>query len=170
MSGKGIPSTEPNPQTGAITKPVTTLPALGLCTAPMSSQPSFLHASLLVAAGGAAGSWLRFLTGRLWSAAIGPVAAAAFPWATLTVNVVGAFAMGLLVGWLARHGPPGESWRLALGVGVLGGFTTFSSFALEFGLFVERGAIGTAAIYVALSLFAGFGGLFSGLALMRVAA
>lgn len=135
----------------------------------MSSQPSFLHASLLVAAGGAAGSWLRFVTGRLWTGAIGPVAASAFPYATLTVNVLGAFAMGVLAGWLARHGPPGESWRLALGVGVLGGFTTFSAFALEFGLFVERGALGTAMLYVALSLVAGFGGLFAGLALMRVA-
>ncbi|HEX8055333.1 MAG TPA: fluoride efflux transporter CrcB [Novosphingobium sp.] len=131
------------------------------------SPPSFLSASLFVAAGGALGSWLRFLVGRAWALAIGPVAASAFPWATLTVNVVGSFAMGLLVGWLTRFGAHGEAWRLALGVGVLGGFTTFSSFSMEFVLLVERGEIGTAALYVAISLAAGFAGMFAGLFVMR---
>jgi CrcB protein len=134
------------------------------------TPPSFLAASLQVAAGGAAGSWLRYMIGRAWTQAIGPVAASAFPWATLTVNVVGSFAMGLLAGWLARFGSHGEGWRLLLGVGLLGGFTTFSSFSLEFALLVERGAIGTAAGYVALSLAAGFAGLFAGLCLMRAVA
>ncbi|MDR2856224.1 MAG: fluoride efflux transporter CrcB [Novosphingobium sp.] len=131
------------------------------------APPSFLAASVYVAAGGALGSWLRFLMARAWTLAIGPVAASAFPWATLTVNVSGSFAMGLLAGWLARFGAHGESWQLLLGVGVLGGFTTFSSFSLEFALLVERGAIGAAAIYVAASLAAGFTGLFVGLILMR---
>jgi len=138
------------------------------------TPPTFLASSLYVAAGGAAGSWLRYLTGRLWTQAIGPVAASAFPWATLTVNVAGSLAMGLLAGWLARHGSPhgasGESWRLLLGVGLLGGFTTFSSFSLEFALLVERGTIGLAAGYAALSLIAGFAGLFAGLYLMRALA
>ena len=134
------------------------------------NPPSFLTASLQVAAGGAAGSWLRYLVGRAWTGAIGPAAASAFPWATLTVNVVGSFAMGLLAGWLARFGGHGEGWRLLLGVGLLGGFTTFSSFSLEFGLLVERGSLGTAAIYVAGSLIAGFAGLFAGLAIARAVA
>ena len=133
------------------------------------NPPSFLHASLLVATGGAVGSWARYVTGWLWTRAIGPVAASAFPWATLTVNVVGSFAMGLLAGWLARHGSHGEGWRLLLAVGLLGGFTTFSSFSLEFALLVERGTIGLAALYVGISLVAGFAGLFGGLALMRTA-
>ena len=133
------------------------------------NPPSFLHASLLVAAGGAAGSWARYFTGWLWTRAIGPVAASAFPWATLTVNVVGSFAMGVLAGWLARHGSHDESWRLLLAVGVLGGFTTFSSFSLEFALLVERGTLGMAALYVGIALVAGFAGLFAGLALMRTA-
>lgn len=126
----------------------------------MTVQPSFLAASLPVAAGGAVGAWLRFAAGR----AIG---AHPFPHATLTVNVLGSLAMGLLAGWLARHADGGEHWRLLLGVGVLGGFTTFSAFSLEVALMMERGAMAQAAIYVALSLLGGVGGLFAGLALGR---
>ncbi len=135
------------------------------------AQPSFLSASLLVAIGGAAGAWLRFVAGRLWTAAIGPAAAGAFPWATLSVNVAGSLAMGLLAGWLARHGAPGgaggEGWRLLLGVGVLGGFTTFSAFSLEFVALVERGQAGLGALYVLASLAAGFAALVAGLAMAR---
>ncbi len=132
------------------------------------NPPSFALASLLVALGGGLGAWLRMVTGRLWTLALGPVAASAFPWATLTANVLGSAAMGVLVGWLARHSAGGEHWRLLLGVGVLGGYTTFSSFALEFALFVERGQLGLAAAYVGLSLAAGFAALFGGLYAMRI--
>lgn len=131
------------------------------------NPPSFLAASALVVAGGGTGAWLRFVVGRLWSAVIGPVAATAFPWSTLSVNVLGSFAMGVLAGWLARHGTGGESWRLLLGVGVLGGFTTFSAFSLELALFLQRGALGMAGAYTALSLAGGVAGLFAGLLVMR---
>lgn len=126
----------------------------------MTAQPSYLAASLSVAAGGATGAWLRFMVGRL-------IGANPFPYATLTVNVLGSLAMGLLAGWLARHGESGEPWRLLLGVGVLGGFTTFSAFSLEIALMIERGAMAQAATYIALSLLGGVGGLFAGLALAR---
>lgn len=136
------------------------------------NPPSFLAASFYVAIGGGFGAWLRFLTGRVWTYAIGPIAASAFPWATLTVNALGSLAMGLLAGWLARYGSPGaylhsESWRLLLGVGVLGGFTTFSAFSLELALMIERGQPGQAVLYIAISLAAGILGLFAGLAVMR---
>ena len=135
-------------------------------------QPAFLASSVYVALGGGVGAWLRWLTGIAWICALGPAAAINFPWATLTVNVVGSVAMGLLAGWLARQGSiaGGEGWRLLLGVGVLGGFTTFSAFSLEFVALIERGALAQAALYVAASLVLGFAGLFAGLSLMRAAA
>ncbi len=126
----------------------------------MTAQPSFMAASLSVAAGGAVGAWLRFALGRM-------IGGAAFPSATLTVNVLGSLAMGLLAGWLARQGQGGEQWRLLLGVGLLGGFTTFSAFSLEFVQLAQRGATGQAALYIALSLAGGIGGLLLGLALSR---
>lgn len=124
---------------------------------------TFLSQSVLVAIGGAGGAWLRFAVGRL-------VGYSAYPWATLSVNLIGSLAMGLLAGWLARHGSGGEQWRLLLGVGLLGGFTTFSAFSLELALMIERGTLGIAFGYAALSVLAGIAGLFAGLALMRVAA
>lgn len=133
-------------------------------------QPSFLAASLYVALGGGIGAWLRFLVGRFWVSALGPVRAGAFPYGTLTVNVLGSLAMGLLVGWLARFGSHGEGTRQFLAIGLLGGFTTFSSFSLDVISLIERGFVGTAAFYVALSLIAGFAGLWLGLVAMRVAA
>jgi fluoride exporter len=126
------------------------------------SAPNFLQSSLLVALGGALGAWLRFAVGRL-------IGATTFPWATLSVNVLGSFAMGLLAGWLARQGGPGEGWRLLLGVGVLGGFTTFSAFSIEMAQLIERGALASAGLYVLVSVIGGIAGLFVGLAAMRLA-
>lgn len=130
-------------------------------------QPSFLAASLYVALGGGFGSWLRFLVGRGWTALLGPLRAGELPYGTLTVNVLGSLLMGLLAGWLARHGSHGEGTRLLLAVGVLGGFTTFSSFSLDIVGLAQRGQPGLAVIYAAGSVIAGIGGLFLGLSIMR---
>ena len=102
------------------------------------TMPSPLLASSYVALGGAIGALLRYQTGRGMTRWLGAEAVTAFPWATLTVNVVGSLAMGLLAGWLSRYGQGGEQWRLFLGVGVLGGFTTFSAFSLEMMMLIER--------------------------------
>lgn len=133
-------------------------------------QPSFLAASLFVALGGGTGAWLRFLVGRAWTALIGPVRASEFPYGTLTVNVLGSLFMGLLVGWLARFGSHGEGTRLFLAIGLLGGFTTFSSFSLDIVTLTERGQLGLAAFYAGISVIAGISSLFLGLAIMRHAA
>ena len=132
---------------------------------------SSLAASLYVFAGGGVGAVLRHQTGRLLTHLLGPQAVTAFPWATLTVNVIGSCAMGLLAGWLARHGDGGgEQWRLLLGVGLLGGFTTFSAFSLELMLLIERGQPWLAGSYALVSVLAALTGLYVGLIVMRLAA
>ena len=130
------------------------------------TPPSPLAATGLVALGGAAGAVARHQAGRGMTALLGPAAVAAFPWATLAVNVVGSLAMGLLAGWLARQGS--ESARLLLGVGLLGGFTTFSAFSLELMVLIERGQAGSAFAYAALSVLAGLSALYIGLIAMRL--
>lgn len=134
------------------------------------TPPSFLAASAFVALGGGLGAWLRYVTGLAIGRSVGPAAALQFPWATLCINLIGSLAMGLLAGWLARHSSGGEQWRLLLGVGVLGGFTTFSAFSLELALLIERGTLLAAFAYALVSVLAGLIALFAGLALARVAA
>lgn len=93
---------------------------------------------------------------------------AAWPWATLTVNVVGGLAAGLLVGWLAHRGEAhGESLRLLLGVGLLGGFTTFSAFSIETLNMIQRRDWTAAGLYVGLSVVLAIAAVFVGLMLAR---
>ena len=133
------------------------------------SPPSQLLASSYVALGGAIGALLRYQSGRLMTHWLGPNVVTAFPWATLTVNVVGSLLMGALAGFLARHGQGGEQWRLFIGVGLLGGFTTFSSFSLELMLLIERGQPFQALTYALISVLAGLSALYIGLIVMRIA-
>lgn len=121
---------------------------------------------LLVMAGGAIGAGLRFLLGRAAFHHFGP----GFPWGTLAANLIGGLAMGVLVGAMARFIDGGEGWRLFLGVGLLGGFTTFSAFSLETVNMIERGAAGMAAFYALVSVAGAVGALFAGLLLVRAAA
>lgn len=90
-----------------------------------------------------------------------------FPYGTLAVNIAGSLIMGLLIGWFAHKGDPGESWRLFLTTGILGGFTTFSTFSLDAALLYERGELGTAALFVATSVGLALAGLFAGLFIFR---
>ena len=100
--------------------------------------------------GGAIGAGARHLAGQAMLARLGP----GFPWWTLSINIAGSLAMGLLIGFLARSGGS-ETVRLFVGVGILGGFTTFSAFALEnVNLFSKQLSV-TALLYTALSVFAG---------------
>lgn len=134
------------------------------------STLSPLVATLHVALGGAAGAALRYQTGRAMTNWLGVPIVTAFPFATLAVNAVGSLLMGLLAGWLARHdGENSEQLRLLLGVGLLGGFTTFSAFSLEMVLMIERGQYLFASLYAILSFALGISGLMVGLAVMRIA-
>lgn len=118
---------------------------------------------LCVAFGGAFGAMLRFAVGRL-SHAIWP--AQNFPWGTLAINLAGCFLMGLLAQSLAQ-GWVAQKYQPLLAVGVLGGFTTFSSFALEAVVLWQRGDNAGALLYVLLSVLGGLAGFMGGLALLR---
>lgn len=117
---------------------------------------------LLVAIGGALGSVARYLVGLGMTRLMG----VSFPWGTLTVNIVGSFAIGILTELVVRRFDASTELRLLLVVGILGGFTTFSSFSLDTMALVERGATASAVAYVGasivLSLSAAFGGLLLG--------
>ena len=114
-----------------------------------------------VALGGAIGASARYLTGVAAMRIAGP----GFPWATLVVNVLGSFLMGVLVVALAHKG----GTRLApfLMVGLLGGFTTFSAFSLDALTLFERGQVWSAAAYVAGSVVLSLAAIAAGIAVSR---
>ena len=127
-------------------------------------------ATLHVALGGAAGAALRYHMGRAMTQWLGAPIIGAFPFATLAVNAIGSLLMGVLAGWLARSGGANsDQLRLLLGVGLLGGFTTFSAFSLEMVLMIERGQYLFASLYAVLSFALGISGLMMGLGIMRIA-
>jgi len=115
---------------------------------------------LLVGLGGAIGAMLRFSVVRA-------MPLGGWPFGTFLVNLLGGFAMGVLVGWLAARGPGGEPLRLLLGVGVLGGFTTFSAFSLDLWLMFERGDFVLALAYALASVVVSVLALWAGLMLVR---
>ncbi|MBA4762780.1 fluoride efflux transporter CrcB [Sphingomonas sp.] len=125
-----------------------------------------MHHLFLVMLGGAIGAGARHLIGRAALALWGP----GFPVGTLAVNVIGGLAMGLLAGWLATRASGDEALRYLLGVGVLGGFTTFSAFSLETVLMIERGELTTALFYIVASVVLSVGALFAGLQVSRMVA
>ncbi len=122
-----------------------------------------MQAAFLVFVGGGLGAVARHgvnvVAGRLLGTG--------YPWGTFAVNVAGSFLMGALVAWLTVKYEGGQGVRLFLATGVLGGFTTFSSFSLDAVVLWERGAHAAAAGYVAASLVLSVLGLVAGLALVR---
>ena len=119
---------------------------------------------IFVALGGGAGAVARYLVGTQTLRMFGPN----WPYGTFAVNVLGGFLMGALAGYLAhKGGADQERWRLLLGVGMLGGFTTFSAFSLETALMVEKRAYLGAATYAAASVVLSIAALFAGLLIAR---
>lgn len=114
---------------------------------------------LLVAVGGAIGASGRYGV----SLAAARLLGAGFPWGTLFVNVLGGLAMGWLAGAFAER----RDLQLLLGVGVLGGFTTFSAFSIEIVRMLDRGAVAPAAAYAAASVALAVGAAFAGYAMAR---
>jgi CrcB protein len=118
--------------------------------------------AVAVAAGGALGAPARYALDRAVTVGGGD-----FPWGTFVVNVSGCFALGALVGALLAHWPTARYARAFGAAGFLGSFTTFSTFALEVDLLVERGHLVVAAAYVVASLFAGLAATAVGLTIAR---
>ena len=120
----------------------------------------------LVMIGGGVGAGLRHLLAlRLANMAI----ASGWPWATFIANISGSLLMGLLAAWLMQTGRAADhDLRLLLGVGLLGGFTTFSAFSLEMAMMIERGDAITAFGYAMLSVLIALVAVFAGLSAGRV--
>jgi CrcB protein len=118
---------------------------------------------LLVFIGGGLGSVLRHTVNVICPKLFGTH----FPYHTFIINITGSTIMGLIAGYLAFKGDAGQSWRLFVMTGILGGYTTFSAFSLDAAVLYERGEIGLAAFYVLGSVILSILGLFAGLALIR---
>lgn len=140
-----------------------------LATLPGAAQPAApgwwgrLAPYLVVNAGGALGANLRYLVG-LWAAARWP---GVLPWGTLLINLTGSLLLGVLLTLLAARRPEPRLLRLFLGTGLLGAYTTFSTFSTETVALAASGHLPLALIYVALSVGGGYGAAWVGVACAR---
>ncbi|MFO1351368.1 MAG: fluoride efflux transporter CrcB [Gammaproteobacteria bacterium] len=116
-----------------------------------------------VAFGGALGASARYVVYLLAGHYLG----GQFPYATVIVNVIGSFIMGVLIELMALKWSVTAEMRLFLTTGILGGFTTFSAFSLDAVVLFERGRLGLSIFYVAASVILSITALFLGLGLMR---
>ena len=118
---------------------------------------------LSIAAGGALGAVGRYVM----MSHVGSWLGTGFPYATMAVNIVGAFLLGTLVEVMALTWSPGEAVRAFLVVGVLGGFTTFSLFSMDLFNLISRGAAWHASLYMGGSVLLCVVGFYAGLAVFR---
>ncbi len=118
---------------------------------------------LAIASGGALGAVMRYGVNVSARTLFG----LDFPWATLIVNVTGSFAMGLLIALFAHFWNPSETLRVFLVTGLLGAFTTFSTFSLDVATLWERSNYIASIAYMGSSVILSIGALFAGLALVR---
>lgn len=115
---------------------------------------------LAIGIGGAIGAMARHGVGLVSLRLLGPN----FPWGTLAVNIAGSAAMGVFIAWLAAKEPHTAATRVFVATGVLGGFTTFSTFALDAVTLYRDRSLTIAGAYVAASVILSIAGLFAGLA------
>lgn len=118
---------------------------------------------LLAAGGGAIGAAARYLLNVGMGRWLGP----GFPWATLAANVSGCLLMGLLAGLLIGREAETTALRTFLATGILGGFTTFSAFSLDFANLLHRGDAAAAFVYAAGSVLLSVAAVFAGLAIAK---
>ena len=118
---------------------------------------------LLVAVGGAIGASLRHFVNLGSLRLLGP----GFPWGTMAINIAGSLVMGVFIELLARRFNASNEVRLFVATGILGGFTTFSAFSLDFAVLWERGATIPALGYAIVSVVGSIIALFLGLWLAR---
>jgi len=123
-----------------------------------------MKTAVLVALGGAAGALSRYGIGRWAAASLGT----AFPWGTLAVNTAGCLLIGLVLGLSASKHLITKEVQVLLATGFCGGFTTFSSFAIELLAQGRAGSMGKAAFYLGLSVLLGLGSAGLGLWLARL--
>ncbi len=121
------------------------------------------NAVLAVACGGAAGAVARYLVYLGTAHLLGT----SFPFATLLVNITGSFFMGLLIELAALTWTPSQEVRLFLVTGVLGSFTTFSTFSLDFATLYERGKFLLCALYLGASVMLSIGAFFAAMYVLR---
>ena len=126
----------------------------------MSLSPTLI---LAVAAGGAVGAVARYLTGAAMTQLLGQ----SWPYGTFTVNIAGSLLMGMLIEATAPVWSLSAEMRALLITGVLGAFTTFSTFSLDAVTLWQRGQQELAGLYVAGSVVLGIGSLLVGMRLMR---
>lgn len=119
-----------------------------------------------IASGGALGAVLRHFMNN----AVVGMTGGAFPWGIFAINILGSFLMGVCVSLFAHMWEPPQEVKAFLTAGVLGGFTTFSTFSLDAVTLMERGAPGAAALYMAGSVAFAVGGLYAGMVVVRVLA
>jgi fluoride exporter len=119
---------------------------------------------LIVGAGGFLGSIARYVTVR----SIDQKLNAVFPYGTITVNIAGSFILGVLVGMMGKQSLGSDNWKLFLGTGFCGGFTTFSAFALENVSLLQGRLASTSITYTLISLILGFLAVIAGAALGRI--
>lgn len=110
---------------------------------------------LLVGLGGSLGSMIRYGTSLL-------IRSKLFPFATLSVNIIGCFIIGLVFAMSIKEESISDNWKLFLATGICGGFTTFSAFSLENLGLLQSGRIGIAMIYIILSIVLGIAATFLG--------
>jgi len=122
---------------------------------------------LVIAFGGALGAVGRYYVVGAVERGLAAALGAGFPYGTLAANAAGSFALGALTQGLAVSFDAGVLAQRFLFVGLLGGFTTFSAFSAESVALLERGEVGRAMLYIALSVLLSLGGFWLGLRLVR---